>query len=279
MHGEALPGYEREQVTAGAMFRRLLSTFSSPKGGAPVGAVPDGVRVYAIGDIHGRLDLLDDLLSRIEADDAGRASADTTVIFLGDLIDRGPNSAQVVQRLLDLSKRSEGVRFLLGNHEEVFLKALAGEKGALPFFIRIGGKPTILSYGITEAEYLEADYDALAGLLRERVPPQHIEFLRSFEDLIQIGDYAFVHAGVRPGVPLEGQVSGSLRWIRDEFLNHPGAFEKVVVHGHTISEQVEERRWRIGIDTGAFASGKLTAMGFHGNSRWILQTGEQVTEF
>lgn len=255
------------------MLRRLLSTFSAQKGAAPSAAVPDGARIYAVGDIHGRLDLLDDLLGRIEVDDAARPDADTTVIFLGDLIDRGAESAQVVQRLLDLSRRSDRVRFLLGNHEEVFLKALAGEKGALPFFIRIGGKPTVLSYGISEAEYLDADYDVLAGLLRDRVPQEHIDFLQGFENLIQIGNYAFVHAGIRPGVSLSEQTSGSLRWIRDEFLNHRGPHEKIIVHGHTITDDVVEAPWRIGIDTGAFASGKLTAMGFQGNSRWVLQTG------
>lgn len=261
------------------MFRRLLSKFSARTSAAPQGAVPDGARVYAVGDIHGRLDLLDDLLAQIEADDAARDSADTTVIFLGDLIDRGPDSAQVVQRLLDLSQRSDRARFLLGNHEEVFLKALSEEKGALPFFLRIGGKPTVLSYGVSEAEYRDADYAALSALLRDRVPRAHIDFLQGFEDLIQIGDYAFVHAGVRPGVPLDEQQPAALRWIRDEFLNFRGDLGKIIVHGHTITEEVDECPHRIGLDTGAFASDRLTAVGFQGNSRWILQTCKQVTDF
>ncbi|HEY0622347.1 metallophosphoesterase family protein [Sphingomonas sp.] len=261
------------------MLRRILSTFKGNLPLAPSGAVPAGSRIYAVGDIHGRLDLLDDILGRIEGDDADRMPAVTTVIFLGDLIDRGPASAQVVQRLLDLSKRTDRVRFLLGNHEEVFLKALAGEKGALPFFLRIGGKQTVLSYGITEEEYRAADYDLLAALLRQRVPQAHIDFLNGFEDLIEIGDFAFVHAGIRPDVPLANQVPGTLRWIRDEFLNHRGALEKIIVHGHSITEEVEEKRWRIGIDTGAFASGRLTAMGFESDRRWVLQTGAADTSF
>lgn len=264
---------------ASVMLRRILSKFSGGQSAAPTGAIPDGSRIYAVGDIHGRLDLLDALLQQIEDDDAARAPAETSVIFLGDLVDRGPDSAQVIQRLLDLSHRTDRVRFLLGNHEEVFLKALAGEKGAMPFFIRIGGKQTVLSYGFSEEEYRNTDYDALTTLLRERVPQSHIDFLNGFEDMIEIGDFAFVHAGVRPGVPLAEQVPGTLRWIRDEFISHRGELEKIIVHGHTITDEVEERRWRIGIDTGAFASGRLTAMGFEGNTRWVLQTGGAETGF
>lgn len=264
---------------ASVMLRRILSKFSGGQSAAPTGVIPDGSRIYAVGDIHGRLDLLDALLQQIEDDDAARAPAETSVIFLGDLVDRGPDSAQVIQRLLDLSHRTDRVRFLLGNHEEVFLKALAGEKGAMPFFIRIGGKQTVLSYGFSEEEYRNTDYDALTTLLRERVPQSHIDFLNGFEDMIEIGDFAFVHAGVRPGVPLAEQVPGTLRWIRDEFISHRGELEKIIVHGHTITDEVEERRWRIGIDTGAFASGRLTAMGFEGNTRWVLQTGGAETGF
>lgn len=261
------------------MFRRFLSVFSKGALSPAVGAVPDGCRIYAIGDIHGRLDLLDLLLERIEQDDAGRGSADTQLIFLGDLIDRGPDSAQVVERLLDLSRHGGRVRLLLGNHEEVFLKALAGEEGAMQFFVRIGGKETILSYGVTEIEYRAADYAALTEILRASVPQSHIDFLDRFEDLIKIGDYAFVHAGIRPGIPLAEQPPEALRWIRKEFLSHHGPLEKIVVHGHTIAEEVEEIGWRIGIDTGAFASGKLTAMAFEGTARWVLQTGGEETDF
>lgn len=230
-----------------------------------------------MGDIHGRLDLLDDLLRQMEADDLARGAADTIVIFLGDLIDRGPDSAQVVQRLLELGAETDKVRFLLGNHEEVFLKSMAGEERALPFFLRIGGKPTVLSYGISQDEYDRSDYAELLELLRERVPQAHLDFLTGFEDMIVLGDYAFVHAGVRPGVPLDAQKPATLRWIREEFLDSIEPFEKIVVHGHSISNEVEERLRRIGIDTGAYASGRLTAMGFEGAERWILQTnGERA---
>ena len=261
------------------MLRNLLSTFARKRDvqSQPMGTLPPGRRAYAVGDIQGRRDLLDDLLRQMEADNAARGAADTIVIFLGDLIDRGPHSAQVVQRLLELGAETDKVRFLLGNHEEIFLKSMAGERKALPFFLRIGGKETVLSYGIGEAEYERSDYPELLELLQARVPQAHLDFLAGFEDMVVIGDYAFVHAGVRPGVPLEAQKPETLRWIREEFLNSAEPFEKIVVHGHSISEEVEERARRIGIDTGAYASGRLTAMGFEGTDRWILQTNGTCT--
>jgi serine/threonine protein phosphatase 1 len=254
------------------MISRLFARSRKPR--APSGTTPAGLRIYAIGDIHGRLDLLDRLLAAIEADDANRPRADTQTIFLGDLIDRGPSSAQVVERTLALSKSGGNCRFLLGNHEEVFLKAMRGDQKALAFFTRIGGRETITSYGVSEEEYRTSDYPELMAMLRERVPAEHLSFLESFEDLITIGDYAFVHAGIRPTELLAHQRPSDLRWIREEFLSHDGALEKVIVHGHTITEEVEMREYRIGLDTGAYKSGRLTAMGFEGNERWIIATAE-----
>lgn len=238
----------------------------------PAARVPDGLRVYAIGDIHGRLDLLDSLLFRIEADERARGDARTQIIFLGDLIDRGPDSAGVVQRAIELQQSGRLVRFLLGNHEEVFLKALGGSLEALRFFVKIGGRTTILSYGFSEEEYASLDYDDLLKQLIARVPDEHVAFLKGFENQIAIGDYLFVHAGIRPRVPLDQQTGGDLRWIRAEFLDYRGSHGPIVVHGHTITDDVEERSNRIGIDTGAFASGKLTALGLEAGQRWYLST-------
>lgn len=238
----------------------------------PTASVPAGMRVYAVGDIHGRLDLLDQLLFRIEADERARGTAQTQLIFLGDLVDRGPNSAGVVQRALELKQSGRPVRLLMGNHEEVFLKALGGSLEALRFFVKIGGRATILSYGFDETEYDRLDYDALLPELIARVPAEHVAFLKSFEDRIAIGDYLFVHAGIRPRVPIDEQSGGDLRWIRSEFLDFRGDHGAVVVHGHTITDAVEERSNRIGIDTGAFASGRLTALGLEGGERWYLST-------
>jgi serine/threonine protein phosphatase 1 len=236
-------------------------------------ALPDGTRVYAVGDIHGRLDLLDDLIARIDTDDAGRARAETTIIFLGDLVDRGPDSAGVVEQLRLLAESGRRVRFLAGNHEEILLQSLDGDLKALKLLCRIGGRETALSYGLSEGDYDRLGFDELAQALDRSVPMAHRRFLESFEDMITLGDYLFVHAGIRPDQPLDEQRKADLRWIRDPFLDHRGRLEKRVVHGHTITPEVEFRPHRIGIDTGAYASGRLTALGLEGTDQWVLQTG------
>ena len=236
-------------------------------------ALPDGMRVYAVGDIHGRLDLLDDLLARIDADDAARGSAETTTIFLGDLVDGGPEAAGVVERLRLLGRSGRRVRFLAGNHEEILLEAVSGDLKALKLLCRVGGRETALSYGMSGADYDRLSFDGLAAALRESVPAEHRRFLESFEDSITLGDYLFVHAGVRPDLPLHEQRPVDLRWIRDLFLDHRGRLAKRVVHGHTIAPEVEFRPHRIGIDTGAYASGRLTALGLEGVDQWLLGTG------
>lgn len=235
--------------------------------------VPDGQRIYAIGDIHGRNDLLTDLLAQIETDDAKRGTAKTIIIFLGDLVDRGPDSSGVIETAMALKARRPSTRFLTGNHEEVFVKACRRNDAKIArFFIRIGGEATILSYPITRAEYLKLDMDELSLRLETLVPEEHLAFLESFEDQIIIGDYAFVHAGIQPDVPLSEQKNSDLRWIREEFLDYKGDLEKVIVYGHSIFDQVDERGSRIGIDTGAYASDILTALALEGSERWYLQT-------
>lgn len=255
-------------------YKHMIGQLFRRRSAAPVlvGAVPMGQRIYAIGDIHGRLDLLNALFDAIEADDAARAPSQSHLIFLGDLIDRGPSSAHVVSRALEINAVRWNCRFLLGNHEEVFLTALSGDLKALKFFNRIGGRETILSYGVTEDEYNNLDYPELLALLIERVPAEHRAFIETFEDMIILGDYAFVHAGIRPEMPLAVQKASDLRWIRGDFLEFRGQLEKIIVHGHTISDNVVEQPHRIGLDTGGFASGKLSAMGFEGSQRWVLQT-------
>lgn len=238
----------------------------------PLRTLPEGKRIYAVGDIHGRSDLLDDLLAQIDADDAARGPADSDLIFLGDLIDRGPDSAGVVERLLQLSLERPNTRFIKGNHEEILLHAIGGDIEALRLFVRIGGRETILSYGVSEREYERSDYPELLALIQAHVPQRHIDFLGGFENLIEIGDYMFVHAGIRPGVAVVDQRVSDLRWIRTTFLDHPGEHGKLVVHGHSISEDVVVRGNRIGIDTGAYDTGRLTALGLEGTDRWFLAT-------
>lgn len=238
----------------------------------PPCSVPPGQRVYAIGDIHGCADLLDALMAKVDADNAARGPAETTLIFLGDLVDRGPWSAHVVERLRRLAASRPTSRFLLGNHEEVFLSALDGDAKALRLFSRIGGKETVMSYGVSEEEYDAMDFAQLAEALRRIVPSDHRAFLTGFEDMVTIGDYVFVHAGVRPDVDLAEQRPGDLRWIRDPFLDHGKPLGKMVVHGHTITEALDVQPHRIGVDTGAYISGKLTALGLEGEESWTVST-------
>jgi serine/threonine protein phosphatase 1 len=234
--------------------------------------VPDGERIYAIGDIHGRLDLLDRLIGLIEADDGRRVPARTLIIFLGDLVDRGPDSRGVVERAMELSAGPLETRFLMGNHEEVFLGAIKGDLRALRLLLRIGGRETILSYGVDGDDYRTLDYSGLAALLAAKVPQEHVAFLSSFEQSIEVGDYLFVHAGIRPGITIDQQSGTDMRWIRDEFLRHRESYDKLVVHGHSITDNVDVRPNRIGIDTGAYASGRLTAIGLEKDARWFLST-------
>jgi serine/threonine protein phosphatase 1 len=152
----------------------------------------------------------------------------------------------------------------------VFLLALGGDERAVRLFCRIGGRETLLSYGVDADQYERLSYDEVAERLQALVPPSHRDFLAGFEELIVLGDYAFAHAGVRPGVPFAEQRGEDLRWIREPFLDHRGTLEKVVVHGHTIRDEVEFRRHRIGIDTGGYATGRLSVLGLEGSERWIV---------
>lgn len=237
--------------------------------------IPVGERVYAIGDIHGRDDLFEELIGRILADNAGRAPARTTLILLGDLVDRGPSSREVVERARLLGAPFDRVRLLIGNHEECFLGALSGDVQRMRYFVRIGGDATLRSYLCNDTLYDGASFGELAEIAPTCVPQAHIDYLASGEDYIEIGDYVFVHAGLRAGVPLHRQSASDLRWIRDDFLREKGDFGAMVIYGHTISEEVDEQPNRIGIDTGAYATGRLTAIGLEDDARWFLATGER----
>lgn len=230
--------------------------------------IPEGERVYAIGDIHGRLDLFEALVGAIDADDATLPNADTTVILLGDLVDRGPGSAGVIDLARTWQQRRK-VRILAGNHEEMFLRSFK-EAEMFRHFLRHGGRETILSYGVSRQEFAAASIAEAQALLNRVVPQQDRNFLESFEDMIAIGDYLFVHAGIDPRVALEQQEQHALRWIREPFLSHAGSHGLVVVHGHTIRDEPDDCGNRIGIDTGAFMSGRLTAVGLEGADRWFL---------
>jgi serine/threonine protein phosphatase 1 len=235
-------------------------------------AIPDGRRVYAIGDIHGRDDLFAKLIGLIRADNAARDHAEVTLILLGDLVDRGPQSAEVVERAIRLKDEFPDTRLLIGNHEECFLAALTGDVRRLRYFMRIGGDATVRSYWKDEATFVEASFEEVAERLPAIVPFEHVQFLGGGEDVVEIGDYIFVHAGIRPGVPIGKQSLGDLRWIREEFLDDERDHGAIIVHGHTIYDEVDEWPNRIGIDTGAYKSGVLTAIVLEGTERRYLKT-------
>jgi serine/threonine protein phosphatase 1 len=241
---------------------------------APSGA--EGQRAYVVGDIHGRLDLLEQLLADIHADLEQRPTRKALLVFLGDLIDRGPSSAQVVERLRTYRKDEVRTVFLLGNHEEVLLRILAGEASLITKWRWFGGAQCLSSYGVDPEAFSGLDDAAALATVRNAIPKEHVEFLQSFVDTCRFGDYLFVHAGIRPGVALEQQNQSDLRWIRQPFLLDQTNHGFVVVHGHTISPDVEERPNRIGIDTGAYATGILTALVIDGSERRFVDTREPV---
>lgn len=251
------------------MFNALRNIFK-PRPSAPLPEVPAGTRYYLIGDIHGRRDLFDAMIDEIEADAAECPELETHVILLGDLVDRGPDSAGVVGKARKWREK-RSVRILAGNHEEMMLGAFEKPE-VLRHFLKHGGRETILSYGLSKKQFNSMTLDELFELMPRLIPQSERDFIAGFEEMIVAGDYLFVHAGIDPALPLDQQKRRDMLWIRDRFLSHEGPLEKVVVHGHTIFERVMDCGNRIGIDTGAFRSGVLTALVLEADQRRVIQT-------
>lgn len=256
----------------GGIVRRIRGVMSGAEPRAS--HVPEGQRLYAIGDIHGRDDLLAELLGRIEEDARRAGPAQNILIYLGDYIDRGLQSRQVLERIVAGPPDGFEAIHLKGNHEAAMLEFLRD-----PAFGRTwkyyGGLETLHSYGIRELTLSDnpEDFEQARKHFEGALPEAHRRFLETLPLSVAFGDYFFVHAGVRPGVPLERQSEDDLLWIRDEFLESTSSFGKVVVHGHTPREEVVFRTNRIGIDTGAYVTGVLTCVVLEGASRRLLQTG------
>ena len=236
--------------------------------------LPQGQLLYAIGDIHGRSDLLAKLLAEIEADALRREGVERrTLVFIGDYIDRGPDSFGVVELLLDALPAGFDAHFLKGNHESIMLDFLE-DPTCLDQWLANGAEATLRSYGVDVGTL--ARERARPEIWREvfvaALPARHRAFFETLELMVPIGDYLFVHAGVRPGVPLEAQDPQDLIWIRGEFLRAADDFGKVVVHGHTPTTIPDVRANRIGIDTGAVFTGRLTALRLEDGSRGFVQT-------
>jgi len=253
------------------MLKKLRHLFGTTPS-APAATLPAGTRAYAVGDVHGRADLFAALAEAIDADDRARGAAETTVILLGDLIDRGPDSAGVVRQARAWGERRK-VRRLVGNHEEMLLDSL-GDVKVLRQFLRHGGRETLLSYPIDPRAYAAAELEQVQALMREAIPSTDLAYLAGGESMIALGDYLFVHAGIRPQVPLEQQQVADLRWIREPFLGWTETLGAVVVHGHSIFDEPRVAHNRISIDTGAFQSGRLTALGLEGGRRWLIETAD-----
>ncbi len=258
------------------MFIRSFASRSCVMNAAqPAGVLPRGVRVFAIGDIHGRADLLRGLLGRIDAYRANAASPGRDVfVLIGDYIDRGPNSADVINMLIsDIPRRCDEAVLLKGNHEVMFVDFLTGASD-INAFLANGGRATVSSYGVRIDRYAGDEHwqDRLHAALMRKIPAPHLEVLQGLKLSWQLGGYMFVHAGVRPGVPLDQQSEDDLVWIRKPFLGSNEDFGKIIVHGHTPVDEPEIRKNRIAIDTGAVFTDRLTALVLQDDQQSFLST-------
>ena len=234
--------------------------------------LPTGVRIYAVGDIHGRLDLLNQLLARIGDDMSSRPAIRPVSIFLGDYIDRGPSSRETIDRLIEHGETNESV-FLKGNHEEIAINCLR-DRGLFERWMRLGGLETLMSYGIApRASFDDKQIVRLQAAFHEALPQSHFRFFRDLQTSFACGDYFFAHAGVKPDIPLSRQKDSDLLWIRQEFLSSRDDFGKIIIHGHTPTRDIEVGPNRVNIDTGAFASGRLTCLVIDESSLSVIDTG------
>jgi serine/threonine protein phosphatase 1 len=235
-------------------------------------ALPDGLRIYAIGDIHGRFDRLVELYDLIRRDLAESRPQRTVEIFLGDYFDRGPQSSDVVEWLIAGVAATDARICLLGNHEDILLGALAHPDGIV-IWLHNGGDAALASYGVDVANFDgRAGLAALRDAFLQAFPPRHRAFVETLPRMAEFDPYLFVHAGVRPGRPLNRQDPDDLVWIREPFLSSTADFGRVIVHGHTPMERPDVRPNRINIDTGAVFTGRLTCLVLEGAARRFLQT-------
>lgn len=227
---------------------------------------PDSDMVYVIGDVHGCFDELCDLMTQIEADIYSNPGKSAKIVFLGDLIDRGPASYQVVQLLKDFRPHYAKFVFLKGNHEEVFLDVLKGDATKLQSWFEFGGRECARSYGVRNLGEVLINPKGLLKRIQDQVPKDHVEFLDTFKDYFIHGRFLCVHAGIRPGVKLEKQTRDDMLWIRKRFIESKKQYSHIVIHGHTIVDTIEIHPNRIAIDTGAYSGGALSAVKIENNT-------------
>lgn len=251
----------------------VLGLFGGTRGKGTGARVPPGTRVYAVGDSHGCCDQLRDLHREILEDALGaepRAER-RVVVYLGDYVDRGPDSRDLLDLLIDGRLTGFETVHLMGNHDDFVLRFLAGEDPTA--WLMNGGDATLRSYGIDpqDSDGIAHRGEWLREQLAARLPDDHLAFLQGLGTMHTEGDYVFVHAGIRPGVPIPIQEKRDLLWIREPFLESRADHGKVVVHGHTPTAEPDVRANRIGIDTGACYGGRLTALALEGDTRRFVQ--------
>ena len=232
--------------------------------------IKDGLRVYAIGDVHGCIDELRQMIENIDAEQVIFPAQQSKIIFLGDYVDRGPANRDVIDYLIELQKTDRDIVFLRGNHDHKVLLFLREAKRTGSDFIKWGGDATLRDYGVDvkECETMEDASDVFA----KNLPNSHKEFFENLEYSYSLDDYFFCHAGVRPGVPLAEQTKHDLCWIRSDFLFHEEPFEKVIIHGHTITDEPEVKQNRINVDTCCYGTGTLTAVVLEGDKHRFIHT-------
>ena len=231
--------------------------------------IAEDLRIYAVGDVHGRSDLLQRMLDAIDMTLVTHPVENVVQVFLGDYIDRGPNSREVIETLL-ARRRRHAMICLKGNHESYAL-AFLSDPTLWSEWRRIGGLNTLLSYGIQPTATDDPiEQLKIAEAFSDVLPESHRRFLLGLPLSFTCGDFFFAHAGARPGIPLAHQREQDLLWIRDDFLLHEEAFDKIVVHGHTPSKKVDIRSNRINIDTGAYATGRLTCLVLQGDQMSVI---------
>jgi serine/threonine protein phosphatase 1 len=254
--------------------RRDIGIGAVRRFGASPYRLRDGLRIYAIGDVHGRNDLLAAVFARIDRDLSERPLGRAMTILLGDYIDKGPRSRETLD-LIVARRRGAATELvcLKGNHEAMLLEALAAPvEPVMGRWLANGGAETLISYGIDPGSRRRPRMPAeIAGEIERKIPRDHLEFLGGLPSMVVEDGYLFVHAGIRPRVPFDGQVDDDLLWIRDPFLNSPVDFGKRVVHGHTPVAEPELRRNRINIDTGAFLTNRLTCLVIEGDGIAFLE--------
>lgn len=240
--------------------------------------VAEAERVYAIGDVHGCADLLGDLLAKIRRDNDARPTRLTRLVFLGDLVDRGPDSADVIRQAMRWSHVSDRVIVLKGNHEALMSRALTGDIIALQLWLRLGGDQTLKSWNVSEELIKRGPITELLRSARASITLETLTWLAERPISYASGSVLFVHAGIRPGIPLDHQSEDDLLNIRKPFLSCFALHPALIVHGHTITPTPQILPNRLGVDTGAYRSGRLTAVGLEGPSVWTLQSAYSVEE-